>query len=124
MTDRLRILSMAATLLAVPGVATAAPPPSGTDAKGVVAEYRLSAAEIDAVLAAAASQRESGETARVEAPAAAQRPLVEGEVGVAIGTGGYRSAYGSAYVPLPGDGGLAISVGTERGPDGLVARND
>ena len=116
MTARVRILFVAGALLAVAGVAGAAPA-----AKEIAAEHRLTAAEIDAVLAAAARRRGSGDVvadAKGAETAALRRPLVEGEVGFGIGTGGYRSAFGTAYVPLPGDGSLAVSFDTERGPRG------
>jgi hypothetical protein len=111
MADRAQILLIAGALLAAPGVAVAAPA-----AKELAAEHRLTQAEIDAVLAAAALRREAGETAGVDSGKLARPPLVDGEVEVAIGTGGYRSAFGSAYVPLPGEGGISVSVGTERDP--------
>lgn len=115
-TDRLRILLIAGALLAIPGIAVAEPA-----AKGLAAEHRLTEAEIDAVLYAAARRRESGEAtgAGANAAAVARPSLVEGEIGFGIGTGGYRSAFGSAYVPLPGQGSLAVSVGTEREPIGF-----
>jgi hypothetical protein len=37
---------------------------------------------------------------------------VHGEVGFEVGTGGYRSAYGTAVVPLDGDGVAIISLGS------------
>ena len=39
---------------------------------------------------------------------------IHGEVGVAIGTGGYRSTYGSAVVPLGDTGAAAFSFQTDR----------
>ena len=39
---------------------------------------------------------------------------IHGEVGVAIGTGGYRAAYGTAVVPLGDTGVAAVSVETDR----------
>ena len=36
--------------------------------------------------------------------------LVEGEVGVAVGTGGYRSIFGTAVMPLGQSGAVALSV--------------
>jgi hypothetical protein len=41
----------------------------------------------------------------------AGRPI-HGEVGFEIGTGGYRSAFGTAIVPLAGDGVAIISLGS------------
>ena len=39
---------------------------------------------------------------------------IHGEVGVAVGTGGYRAAYGTAVVPLGDTGVAAVSVETDR----------
>ena len=41
-------------------------------------------------------------------------PPIHGEIGFSIGTGGYRSAYGTAVVPLAGDGVAILSFGTDR----------
>ena len=40
---------------------------------------------------------------------------IHGEVGVTIGTGGYRALYGTAVSPLGQTGVVAISVATEQG---------
>lgn len=40
---------------------------------------------------------------------------IHGEVGVEVGTGGYRAAYGTAVVPVGDTGMAAISVETDRG---------
>jgi hypothetical protein len=40
---------------------------------------------------------------------------VHGEVGVAVGTGGYRSFYGVAGMPLGDSGSLVLGYGQERG---------
>ncbi len=40
---------------------------------------------------------------------------IHGEVGVEVGTGGYRSTYGSAVVPLGDTGTAAFSFQTDRG---------
>jgi len=39
---------------------------------------------------------------------------IHGEVGMAIGTGGYRSAYISSVMPLGENGTLALSIGQEK----------
>lgn len=39
---------------------------------------------------------------------------IHGEVGMAIGTGGYRSAYISSVMPLGDNGTLALSIGQEK----------
>lgn len=84
---------------------TAEPAPSPA------AERRLSPQQIDAVLAEAAKKREAAEM-RVEpgSDEQAPRPQVQGEVGFAIGTGGYRQFFGTAIAPLGGDGMVAISL--------------
>jgi len=94
-------LLMPAPVLAQAGEPAPAPP----------AERRLSPEQIEAVLAEAAKKREA---ARVQLdPAAADqapRRQVHGEVGVAIGTGGYREAFGTAIYPLGDEGVAAISL--------------
>ncbi len=62
---------------------------------------RLSPDEVERILEEAAAKR-----------AAADKPLppprrIEGEVGVAVGTGGYREVFGTAVVPV-GETGVAI----------------
>ena len=101
-----RLLIAAAML--VPSAALAEPAPA------LPSEVRLSDAEKEKVLEAAAtrnrvppateagSAEDSGEGA----------PPIHGEVGFAIGTGGYRSAYGTAVVPLQESGVAIISLGT------------
>ena len=100
---------LASTLfLAAPALADPAP--------AMPSEHRLSDAEIQQVLDGAASRRESaspfGETATPEE--GKLPPPIHGEMGFAIGTGGYRSAFGTAVVPLPGDGVAVLSFGTDR----------
>ena len=73
----------------------------------LTAEHRLSEDEIKRILDAAAAKpnmpQPIDETTDEEPP----RPQIHGEVGFGIGTGGYRSAFGTAFVPL-GNEGLAI----------------
>lgn len=59
--------------------------------------HRLSDEEVDRILAEAAERDEVAE---------GPERKIHGEFGVAIGTGGYRSAYGTAIVPL-GKGSVA-----------------
>ena len=63
-------------------------------------ERRLSAAEVEQILDAAAQKREAS---AAKAPA---RPI-DGEVGVSIGSGGTREMFGTAIVPV-GEQGVAI----------------
>lgn len=99
------LIAMAALLM--PAVALAQ---VGEPAASSSSERRLSPEQIEAVLAEAAKKRES---ARQFDPEAIEQPLprqVHGEVGVAIGTGGYREAYGTAIYPLGDEGVAAISL--------------
>ena len=86
-----------AALIAVPSLASATPPAAPS-------EIRLTQAEIDQVLADAARKREARPQAVVDE---LQGRKVHGEVGFEIGSGGYRSVYGTSALELP-DGGFAI----------------
>ena len=87
-----------AAALAVPSLALAEAPPAPS-------EIRLSQAEIDQVLADAARKREARPQQHVdEEPQGRQ---VHGEVGFEVGSGGYRSVYGTTALELP-DGGFAV----------------
>jgi hypothetical protein len=66
---------------------------------------RLSPAEVERVLEEVARKRVTAE----KPPAR----LIEGEVGVSIGTGGYREVFGTAVVPISKDGTAIISIGSE-----------
>ena len=82
---------------AVPSLALAEAPPAPS-------EIRLSQAEIDQVLADAARKREARPQQVIEDPQGRQ---VHGEVGFEVGSGGYRSVYGTTALELP-DGGFAV----------------
>ena len=76
-------------------------------------ERRLSAEQVEEVLAEAAAKRGAGARPTLEefdADDAPAVPQVHGEVGFGIGTGGYREAYGTAIYPLGNDGFAAISL--------------
>jgi hypothetical protein len=92
--------------LGLPGMALAAPDQA---ASPVASERRLSPNQIEQVLDDAARKRE-------QAPLSDESlsPAIHGEVGFSVGTGGYRSAYGTAVVPLTGDGVAILSVGVDR----------
>jgi hypothetical protein len=85
---------------------------AGDKAASVPGEIRLSDAEKEKVLEAAAASNRP--VPSVSAPVAAEEDgeprQVHGEVGVSVGTGGYRSAYGTAIVPLRKEGVAIISV--------------
>ena len=84
-------------------------------------EHRLSPEEIEKVLDDAA-RKNQGVGAEAELPDAERGSPgtpIHGEVGFAIGTGGYRSAHGTAVIGLPGEGTAIIAMGTQRLPDNL-----
>lgn len=94
--------------LIAPSAALANPP------SPLPSEIRLTDEEKEKVLEAAAA---AANGVRHQPPAAEEAgkdnalPPIHGEVGFEIGTGGYRSAYGTAVVPLD-DGVAIISLGT------------
>ena len=92
--------------LALPGTALGAPdkPPSP-----MASEHRLSPDEIETVLNDAARKREPAPSFDDSLP-----PPIHGEIGFTVGTGGYRSAYGTAVVPLARDGVAILSFQTDR----------
>lgn len=103
----LRSLLLISAMLA-PSVATAAP-----EARALPSEIRLSEADKEKVLEAAAARKRQPAHAVSEAPAAeAPGRQVHGEVGFSIGIGGYKSGYGTAFVPLGEEGLAIISLGS------------
>lgn len=102
-----RILLVAASL-ALPGGALAAPD-QAQSASALPSEHRLSPDQVKAVLEDAARRRGAAEPSEERLP-----PPIHGEIGFSIGTGGHRSAFGTAVVPLPGDGVAILSLGTDR----------
>ena len=93
---RMALALILATALLVPTLADAADP--------AAAERRLTPEQVQQVLDEAARKREGAGT--MADPSASEsgglQVPMHGEVGFAIGTGGYRSAYGTAIVGLPG----------------------
>ena len=73
-------------------------------------ERRLSAAEVQQILDTAAQKREAPTLAqpvdKVKPPA---RPI-EGEIGVSVGSGGYREVFGTAIVPVGADGVATVTI--------------
>ena len=68
----------------------------------IVDERRLSPAEVERILEEAARKR-----------VAADKPparVIEGEVGVTIGTGGTREVFGTAVVPIGNEATAIISI--------------
>jgi hypothetical protein len=84
----------------VPAAALAVPSPV----------QRLSDAQVEQVLAEAAARREAAEVA-----ALAPKPGIHGEVGVEVGTGGHRAAYGTAVVPLGHEAQAVVSFSSATG---------
>ena len=104
---RVRVM-LVAWSIALPSVVLATQDQKQPDT-GISSEHRLSPAEIESVLNDAAQRRELAEISDDALP-----PPIHGEIGVSIGTGGYRSVFGTAVVPLPGDGVAILSLGTDR----------
>jgi hypothetical protein len=111
----LRMLALS-TVLLIPSTAyAAAPDASAPPAAPLPSEHRLSDAEVNKVLDAAAKKREASTQPGdelIDQQGDTPAPQIHGEVGVAIGTGGYRSAFGTAVVPLGGDGVAIMSFDT------------
>ena len=88
-------------------VAQAAPTPTPTPTPSTDT-IRLSDAERDAILNS--NTVESAAIARGEREESGKPGLgIHGEVGAAIGTNGYRSAYGVAAIPLGDNAGAVVS---------------
>jgi len=111
---RMPVLLLASALF-LSGPALAAQGSAGP-APAIPSEHRLSEAEVEKVLEAAARKRASaGSAVEIVAPEEERLPpAIHGEVGFAIGTGGYRSAFGTAILPLPGNGAAVLSFATDR----------
>jgi hypothetical protein len=99
-------VSLLASWLALPGAALAAPDQAPS---AMASEHRLSPEQIETILDDAARKRELAQSSDEGLP-----PPIQGEIGFSIGTGGYRSAYGTAVVPLTGKGVAILSFGTDR----------
>ncbi len=84
--------------------------------------YRLSPAEIEATLDAAATRNASQLPLLPPLPAAGQAQTTlndgspHGNVGMMVGTGGTRALWGSTVVPLGQNGAAAFSFQAGRGP--------
>lgn len=73
-------------------------------------ERRLSAVEVEQILDKAAQKREATTIARTVEKAPAPARPIEGEVGVSVGSGGYREMFGTAIVPVGAEGVAIISI--------------
>lgn len=98
-----RYLLVLCAAVASTGIAHAAPvdTPSGT-------VISLSPEQVEAAKEAAAERNMKAAALGIDTSAQPDR-RPHGEVGVAVGTGGYRSIYGSTVMPLGKDGVLALS---------------
>jgi hypothetical protein len=103
---RMRTLLLASALL-VPGTAAAAADPP-QPAPAMPSEHRLSPDQIKSILDDAARKRELAQL-----PEEGLAPAIHGEIGLSIGTGGYRSAFGTAVVPLFDNGVAIVSFGAD-----------
>ncbi|HXG80911.1 MAG TPA: hypothetical protein VNJ05_03835 [Sphingomicrobium sp.] len=100
---------VAAASLALPAAAAAQGPASASPSD----ERRLSPEQVEKILADAAAKWEQAARPSIENVDVDDRPTapqMHGEFGFAIGTGGYREAYGTAIYPLGDDGFAAISL--------------
>lgn len=98
---------IAAALTAAPGLAA--------DRPAMADVHRLSPAEVKAILDTAAARRDT-------APPPEGRQI-EGVIGIGIGTGGTREAFGTAVVPLGRDATAILSVDTASSDRGQVRRH-
>jgi hypothetical protein len=96
-------------LLALSALGSPAAPSAAVVEPHAAVEHRLAPEEVQNILDEAARKREASEER-----AAVNAPQVHGEVGFAIGTGGYRSAFGTAIVDLPEGGVIQLNLGTNR----------
>ncbi|HEY0627847.1 MAG TPA: hypothetical protein VGD23_00805 [Sphingomicrobium sp.] len=103
-------LVLAFALMTLPCAAVAA------DSRSISNERRLAPEEIEKILSEAAGKREGAGTRTLPAEQAPDSldTHVSGEVGLSIGSGGYRAAHGTAVIGLPRGGMGVISLGTRR----------
>lgn len=100
------LLVSAAWLIPAPALGQASDP-----ATPVASERRLSPDQIEAVLAEAARKREASQGREMLESIEDDAPRqIRGEVGVSVGTGGYREVFGTAFYPMGDDGAAAISL--------------
>ena len=93
---RLRLLIFMIALLPAPALAAD--------------ERRLSAAEVEQILDKAAQKREAPTIAQPVDKAKPPARPIEGEVGVSVGSGGYREVFGTAIVPVGEDGVAIVTI--------------
>lgn len=99
---RRHLFALFVTSLALTGVAQAAPEaPAGK-------LVSLTPAQVEAAKEAAAERNMKAAALGIDTGAMPDRSP-HGEVGISVGTGGYRSIYGSTVMPLGKNGVLAMS---------------
>lgn len=96
-------------ILAVPSLSVAAAHAADTPAGTVVS---LTPEQVEAAKEAAAERNMRAASGLDTSVVPDRRP--HGEVSIAVGTGGYRSVYGSTVMPLGKDGVLAFSFENSR----------
>ncbi len=102
------LLLIAGSAMLQPSLATAQ---TSAPAAPMPSERRLSPEQIETILEEAATKNRAADRVRMpDVELEAPKPRVHGEVGVTIGTGGYREVYGSAIYPMGEDGIAAISL--------------
>lgn len=98
MSQLIGLLMLAQATAAVP---PAAPPP-------LPSEVRLSDAEKERLLEAAASSNRDRQSFQAEPPPR----QAAGEASISIGSGGYRSGQATAYLPVGQEGVAVITIGS------------
>lgn len=90
----------------------------------IVDEHRLSPADVQKVLDAAAARQAVAvqNLDPFDNELLLPAPKIAGEFGVAIGTGGYREAFGTAIVPLGNSGEASFSFDTIESNRGRIRR--
>jgi hypothetical protein len=108
-------LALLTTALLLPAAASAQVSANG--------EVRLTPEQVEQVLAEAAAKRHAGDvplewrkqTLSPNAAEASPARPVHGEMGFSVGTGSYRSAFGTAVIPLGNEGAASFTFETGRG---------
>jgi hypothetical protein len=88
----------------------------GAEPAATPSERRLTPQQVEQVLAEAEARRTAAERKALE-PDGEELDLVPpiyGELGFTVGTGGYRSAYGSAVYPMGPNASAAVSFNFDR----------
>ena len=103
-------------LIGAASIALAAAPAFAADEAAPVATASQSTdAKIAGWLKDAPPANQADDTSGPEGPPPKPDGKIHGEVGAAIGTGGYRSAYGVVHIPIGATGSATIAVATGRG---------